>query len=165
MMMTLIIHLSPALPDVRPAPQAGCFVSRLDVSCESQIALRHRAFRTVALAPSSALANRPPTDGSPGLQRLWSTLPSPAGRVCRSQPRRRTVSSDTLQLIRPKNAPLTQEQARMWSCGDVASYKGNSDRARRAVRQSSRTCGTSYFANRSLRASAINSRCGRPDCA
>ena len=156
------IDHSPALPDVRPAPQAGCFVSRLDVSCESQIALRHRAFRTVALAPSSALANRPPTDGSPGLQRLWSTLPSPAGLVCRNQPCRRTVSSDALQLIRPENALLTQEQARMWSCGFI---QGNSDRARRAVRQSSQTCGTSYFANRSFRASAINSRCGRPDCA
>jgi len=148
---------------LRPAPQAGCFVSRLSASNDSaQIALRHRAFRTVALAPSSALANRPPTDGSPGLQRLWSTLPSPAGLVCRNQPCRRTVSSDALQLIRPENALLTQEQARMWSCGFI---QGNSDRARRAVRQSSRTCGTSYFANRSLRASAINSRCGRPDCA
>ena len=46
---------SPALPDVRPAPQAGCFVSRLYVSCESQITLRHRAFRTVAIAPSSIM--------------------------------------------------------------------------------------------------------------
>src|SRR5215212_6233200 len=42
--------ISSALPDVRPAPQAGCFVSRLDVSSESQIALRYRAFRTVAVA-------------------------------------------------------------------------------------------------------------------
>src|SRR5215207_7358708 len=40
---------------LRPAPQAGCFVSRLDVSGESQIALRHWAFRTVAVAPSSAV--------------------------------------------------------------------------------------------------------------
>jgi hypothetical protein len=38
---------------LRPAPQAGCFVSRFDVSCESQITLRHRAFGTVAVAPSS----------------------------------------------------------------------------------------------------------------
>ncbi len=38
---------------LRPAPQAGCFVSRLDVSSESQITLRHRAFRTVAIVPSS----------------------------------------------------------------------------------------------------------------
>ena len=45
--------ISPALPDVRPAPQAGCFVSGLSVSYESQIALRHRAFGTVAVAPSS----------------------------------------------------------------------------------------------------------------
>src|SRR4051812_46614689 len=58
---------------LRPAPQAGCFVSRLDVSCESQIALRHRAFGTVALAPSSTLAGtaasraaawRPPASSS-----------------------------------------------------------------------------------------------------
>jgi hypothetical protein len=40
---------------VRPAPQAGCFVSRLDVSCESQIALRYWAFGTVAVAPSSTV--------------------------------------------------------------------------------------------------------------
>jgi hypothetical protein len=46
---------SPALPDVQPAPQAGCFVSRLSISCESQIALRHRAFGTVAMAPSSGV--------------------------------------------------------------------------------------------------------------
>src|SRR5215217_86309 len=46
---------SPALPDVRPAPQAGCFVSRLSASSESQITLRHRAFRTVAVAPSSIM--------------------------------------------------------------------------------------------------------------
>jgi hypothetical protein len=55
-----LIH-SPALPDVRPAPQAGCFVSGLKLSKDSaQITLRHRAFRTVALAPSSAPAKRPP---------------------------------------------------------------------------------------------------------
>src|SRR4051812_42205847 len=47
------ISTSPALPDVRPAPQAGCFVSRLYASCESQITLRHRVFRTLAVAPSS----------------------------------------------------------------------------------------------------------------
>src|SRR3954468_11735117 len=41
---------------VRPAPQAGCFVSGLSVSCESQITLRHRAFGTVALAPSRTLS-------------------------------------------------------------------------------------------------------------
>src|SRR3954454_23081373 len=47
---------SPALPDVRPAPQAGCFVSRLKLSKDSaQIALRHRAFGTVAAAPSSTM--------------------------------------------------------------------------------------------------------------
>src|SRR3954454_23062242 len=47
-----LIH-SPALPDVRPAPQAGCFVARLKLSKDSaQITLRHRAFRTVALASS-----------------------------------------------------------------------------------------------------------------
>src|SRR3954451_20800233 len=50
-----LIH-SPALPDVRPAPQAGCFVSGLKLSKDSaQITLRHRAFRTVAVVPSSAL--------------------------------------------------------------------------------------------------------------
>src|SRR3954462_9617996 len=37
------ITTSPALPDVRPAPQAGCFVSGLYVSKDSaQITLRHR---------------------------------------------------------------------------------------------------------------------------
>src|SRR3954462_456096 len=47
---------SPALPDVRPAPQAGCFVSGLRLSKDSaQITLRHRAFRTVAVAASSAM--------------------------------------------------------------------------------------------------------------
>src|SRR3954454_23074148 len=46
---------------VRPAPQAGCFVSGLKLSKDSaQITLRHRAFRTGALAPSSASAKRPP---------------------------------------------------------------------------------------------------------
>src|SRR5215211_4988545 len=51
--------ISPALPDVRPAPQAGCFVSRLSASKDSaQITLRHRAFRTVAVPPSSASAKR-----------------------------------------------------------------------------------------------------------
>ena len=49
----LAIDHSRHLPDVRPAPQAGCFVSGLSVSYESQIALRHRAFGTVAVAPSS----------------------------------------------------------------------------------------------------------------
>src|SRR5215210_6584804 len=52
---------TPALPDVRPAPQAGCFVSRLKLSKDSaQITLRHRAFRTVALASSSTSTKRPP---------------------------------------------------------------------------------------------------------
>src|SRR3954453_13862658 len=45
---------------VRPAPQAGCFVSGLSVSCESQITLRHRAFGTVALAPSRTLVGTAP---------------------------------------------------------------------------------------------------------
>src|SRR4051812_16575470 len=59
-MMTPINSSSPVLPDVRPAPQAGCFVSRLKLSKDSaQITLRHRAFRTVVLAPSSVLLNRP----------------------------------------------------------------------------------------------------------
>src|SRR3954447_18110524 len=58
--------ITPALPDVRPAPQAGCFVSRLYASCESQITLRHRAFRTLALPPSSALTKRPPDTPSFG---------------------------------------------------------------------------------------------------
>src|SRR5215203_5537521 len=45
---------------LRPAPQAGCFVSRLKLSKDSaQITLRHRAFRTVAVAPSSASAKWP----------------------------------------------------------------------------------------------------------
>src|SRR4051812_47992208 len=52
-----LIH-SPALPDVRPAPQAGCFVSGLKLSKDSaQITLRHQAFRTVAIVSSSALWN------------------------------------------------------------------------------------------------------------
>src|SRR5215204_1222320 len=38
------LFTSPALPDVRPAPQAGCFVSGLYVSKDSaQITLRHSA--------------------------------------------------------------------------------------------------------------------------
>src|SRR5829696_346705 len=52
---------SPALPDVRPAPQAGCFVSGLLVSSESQIALRHRAFGTVVVVPSSGASEPPET--------------------------------------------------------------------------------------------------------
>ena len=45
---------------LRPAPQAGCFVSGLYVSKDSaQITLRHRTFRTVALAPSSASLDWP----------------------------------------------------------------------------------------------------------
>src|SRR3954454_15224923 len=52
---------SPALPDVRPAPQAGCFVSGLKLSKDSaQITLRHRAFGTVTVAASSTSAKRPP---------------------------------------------------------------------------------------------------------
>ena len=44
---------------LRPAPQAGCFVSRLSASKDSaQITLRHRAFRTVAVAQSSTLAEQ-----------------------------------------------------------------------------------------------------------
>src|SRR4051794_14115957 len=45
--------LSPALPDVAARPSGGLFRFRLDVSSESQITLRHRAFGTVAIAPSS----------------------------------------------------------------------------------------------------------------
>jgi hypothetical protein len=53
--MTPIIHLSPALPDVRPAPSGGLFRFWALVSKDSaQITLRHRAFGTVAMAPSSA---------------------------------------------------------------------------------------------------------------
>src|SRR3954467_3973770 len=49
---------------LRPAPQAGCFVSRLYVSKDSaQITLRHGAFRTVALAPSSTVLR--------DLQQFW----------------------------------------------------------------------------------------------
>src|SRR3954468_5840637 len=47
------IDLSPALPDVRPAPQAGCFVSRLYASCESQRPCDSFAFRTRATVSSS----------------------------------------------------------------------------------------------------------------
>src|SRR4051794_37144596 len=86
----LISDLSPALPDVRPAPQAGCFVSRLKLSKDSaQITLRHHAFRTVAAAPSSASAKRLPaiargmntartcTD-EVGLQQEWIRSINPA---------------------------------------------------------------------------------------
>src|SRR4051794_16517411 len=52
--------IAPALPDVRPAPQAGCFVSGLKLSKDSaQSDLRHRAFRTVAIAPSSGVLEIP----------------------------------------------------------------------------------------------------------
>src|SRR3954451_8373908 len=62
--------ISPALPHVRPAPQAGCFVSRLSASKDSaQITLRHRAFRTVAVAPSSTLAEQPIASQLPWWQR------------------------------------------------------------------------------------------------
>jgi hypothetical protein len=42
---------------VRPAPQAGCFVSRLSISCESQATCDSFAFGTVAAAPSSTLVS------------------------------------------------------------------------------------------------------------
>src|SRR5215212_10028082 len=42
---------SPALPDVRPAPQAGCFVSGLQVllsrNCLRQLCIRHRSISAV----------------------------------------------------------------------------------------------------------------------
>ena len=45
-------------------PSGGLFRFRLDVSSESQITLRHRAFRTVALAPSSMSARYAEAKGS-----------------------------------------------------------------------------------------------------
>src|SRR4051794_15765118 len=46
---------------LRPAPQAGCFVSRLRLSKDSaQITSRHRAFRTAAVVSSSVSAKWPP---------------------------------------------------------------------------------------------------------
>src|SRR3954453_23822298 len=74
-MMTPIKSFPRLCRTVRPAPQAGCFVSRLSVSCESQIALRHRAFGTVALAPSSVLLNRH-YPGRAGPSRPSSSRPS-----------------------------------------------------------------------------------------
>src|SRR4051794_11123206 len=56
MMMTPIKSSSPALPDVRPAPQAGCFVSRLYASYESRVACDSFAFGTVMVAPSSGVS-------------------------------------------------------------------------------------------------------------
>src|SRR5215207_998698 len=42
---------------------------------------------------------------------------------CTGQPwRENSRQSDALRLIWPENTLLTQEQARMWSCGDVDSY-------------------------------------------
>ena len=62
--MTPINDLPRLCRTLRPAPQAGCFVSRLSASKDSaQITLRHRAFRTVALAPSSTVPR--------GLQQFW----------------------------------------------------------------------------------------------
>src|SRR5215212_1370221 len=54
-----------------PPLQAGCFVSRLKLSKDSaQITSRHRAFRTVAVAPSSTV----PLDvGSPDRERCSAT--------------------------------------------------------------------------------------------
>ena len=49
----------PALPDVRPAPQAGCFVSRLYASCESQVVCDSFAFGTAAIAPSRSRQTPP----------------------------------------------------------------------------------------------------------
>src|SRR4051795_8917164 len=50
--MTPIADFSPALPDVRPAPQAGCFVSKLQVLLRvanrfAPPTIRHRGFSAV----------------------------------------------------------------------------------------------------------------------
>src|SRR5215217_2817567 len=50
---------SPALPDVAARPSGGLFRFWASGSPESQIALRHRAFRTVAVESSSASAKEP----------------------------------------------------------------------------------------------------------
>src|SRR3954462_2036438 len=72
---------------LRPAPQAGCFVSRLSASKDSaQITLRHRTFRPAAVAPSSAPFERPPSAGLRGdpWGRWLASLGdcSPAGARC-----------------------------------------------------------------------------------
>jgi hypothetical protein len=72
---------SPALPDVRPAPQAGCFVSGLLVSSESQIALRYRAFGILAVEPSSVSAERPPSVGRLGVLSSAQAASQPRARA------------------------------------------------------------------------------------
>src|SRR3954462_10586937 len=57
-MMTPINSFPRLCRTLRPAPQAGCFVSGLKLSKDSaQITSRHRAFRTAAIAPSSTPSN------------------------------------------------------------------------------------------------------------
>src|SRR4051794_28446181 len=55
--------ITPALPDVRPAPQAGCFVSGLYASCESQRTCDSLTFgtcrRPVSIKMHDELATRP----------------------------------------------------------------------------------------------------------
>src|SRR3954453_5340146 len=80
---------SPALPDVRPAPQAGCFVSGLYVSKDSaQITLRHRAFRTVAVESSSTSVKHvgETATSSAALERVFGGLmvSSNRGSLCKA---------------------------------------------------------------------------------
>ena len=44
---------------LRPAPQAGCFVSRLSISCESQATCDSFVFGTVAVESSSGVTETP----------------------------------------------------------------------------------------------------------
>ena len=68
--MTPIKDLSPALPDVAARPLGGLFRFWACASKDSaQITLRHRAFRTVAIAPSSTLAEQPIASQLPWWQR------------------------------------------------------------------------------------------------
>jgi hypothetical protein len=59
----LLSSSSPALPDVAARPSGGLFrfwaqaLQRLSAKDSAQITLRHRAFRTVAIAPSSGRGN------------------------------------------------------------------------------------------------------------
>jgi chromosome partitioning protein len=83
MMMTPIKSSSPALPDVRPAPQAGCFVSGLSISCESQGTCNSLAFGTVTAGPSSTLVSWLRRSRSPRGHAVMSEHHSIKALLCR----------------------------------------------------------------------------------
>jgi hypothetical protein len=76
-----------------PPLQAGCFVSRLSASKDSaQITLRHPAFRTVAVAPSSTVPR--------GVQQFW---PGPVPHFKATPRRSRSSGGSTSANIGTKS--------------------------------------------------------------